>query len=85
MLDLTVDCVFVNYNLTKNPENCQYWSNSGFIFHLKSKFYADYQQVTNIKGGLSNEAKADLIRIHHYGVQQFGMAQTDKCYDTLFE
>jgi len=34
---------------------------------------------------LSNEAKADLIRIHHYGVQQFGMAQADKYYDTLFE
>ncbi len=34
---------------------------------------------------LSNEAKADLIRIHHYGVEAFGMAQADKYYDSFFE
>ncbi len=34
---------------------------------------------------LSNEAKADLIRIHQYGVQQFGMAQADKYFDAFFE
>ena len=27
---------------------------------------------------LSNEAKEDLIRIHHYGVEKFGLAQADK-------
>jgi toxin ParE1/3/4 len=34
---------------------------------------------------LSNEAKADLIRIHQYGVDRFGMAQADKYFDTFFE
>jgi len=34
---------------------------------------------------LSNEAKADLIRIHQYGVEKFGMAQADKYFDTFFE
>ena len=34
---------------------------------------------------LSNEAKADLIRIHHYGVGKFGIAQADKYFDTFFE
>jgi len=34
---------------------------------------------------LSNEAKADLIRIHQYGVEKFGMAQADKYYNSFFE
>lgn len=34
---------------------------------------------------LSNTAKEDLIRIHHYGVQKFGMNQADKYYNTFFE
>jgi toxin ParE1/3/4 len=34
---------------------------------------------------LSNEAKADLIRIHHYGVGKFGMAQADKYFDSFFD
>ena len=34
---------------------------------------------------LSNEAKADLIRIHQYGVENFGMAQADKYYNSFFE
>lgn len=34
---------------------------------------------------LTNEAKNDLIRIHHYGVQKFGMAQADKYFDSFFE
>ena len=34
---------------------------------------------------LSNEAKEDLIRIHQYGVEKFGMAQADKYYNSLFE
>ena len=34
---------------------------------------------------LSNVAKEDLIRIHQYGVQKFGLAQADKYFDTLFE
>ena len=33
---------------------------------------------------LSNVAKEDLIRIHHYGVNQFGMRQADQYFDTLF-
>ena len=34
---------------------------------------------------LSNEAKEDLIRIHHYGVEKFGMKQADKYFDSFFE
>ena len=34
---------------------------------------------------LSNEAKEDLIRIHHYGVGRFGMTQADKYFVSFFE
>jgi len=34
---------------------------------------------------LSQSAEKDLIRIHHYGVQKFGMAQADKYFDSFFE
>ena len=34
---------------------------------------------------LSNVAKEDLIRIHQYGVKQFGLTQADKYFNTLFE
>ncbi|MDZ7607185.1 MAG: type II toxin-antitoxin system RelE/ParE family toxin [Cyclobacteriaceae bacterium] len=34
---------------------------------------------------LSNAAKEDLIRIHHFGVEKFGIAQADKYFDTLFD
>lgn len=33
---------------------------------------------------LSNVAQEDLIRIHHYGVNQFGMRQADKYFDSFF-
>lgn len=39
--------------------------------------------MTNYK--LSNEAKEDLIRIHQYGVEQFGEAQADKYFNAFFE
>ena len=34
---------------------------------------------------LSNEAKNDLIRIHHYGVIKFGLDQADKYIDSFFK
>ena len=34
---------------------------------------------------LSNEAKDDLIRIHQYGIEKFGMTQADKYIDSLFD
>ncbi|TXE07941.1 type II toxin-antitoxin system RelE/ParE family toxin [Gelidibacter salicanalis] len=34
---------------------------------------------------LSNEAKDDLIRIHHYGVKKFGIPQADKYFESFFE
>ncbi len=34
---------------------------------------------------LSNAAKEDLIRIHHYGVKKFGVRQADKYFDSFFE
>jgi toxin ParE1/3/4 len=34
---------------------------------------------------LSNEAREDLIRIHHFRVEKLGMSQADKYFDTFFE
>ena len=34
---------------------------------------------------LSNEAKNDLIQIHHYGIEKFGIAQADKYFESFFE
>ncbi len=34
---------------------------------------------------LSEEAKDDLIRIHQYGMQQFGETQVDKYFLTFFK
>jgi toxin ParE1/3/4 len=33
---------------------------------------------------LSNVAKEDLIRIHQYGVQQFGLNQADNYFNAFF-
>ena len=33
---------------------------------------------------LSNQTKEDLIRIHHYGVEKFGITQADKYFESLF-
>ena len=33
---------------------------------------------------LSNSAKEDLIRIHHFGVKKFGMTQADKYFESFF-
>lgn len=34
---------------------------------------------------ITNEAKNDLVRIPHYGVEKFGMNQADKYFETFFE
>ncbi len=34
---------------------------------------------------LSNVAKEDLIRIHQYGLKQFGVIQADKYFYSFFE
>ena len=34
---------------------------------------------------LTIEAKEDLIRIHHYGLEKFGMTQADKYFDSFFQ
>ena len=34
---------------------------------------------------LSNAAKEDLIRIHHYGIEKFGITQADKYFNSFFE
>jgi toxin ParE1/3/4 len=34
---------------------------------------------------LSNAAKEDLIRIHHFGVENFGMDQADKYFNSFFD
>jgi len=39
--------------------------------------------MTNYR--LSNTAKEDLIRIHHYGVKTFGEKQADKYFNSFFE
>ena len=33
---------------------------------------------------LSNVAKEDLIRIHHYGVKLLGIKQADKYFESFF-
>ncbi|NIJ46601.1 toxin ParE1/3/4 [Wenyingzhuangia heitensis] len=38
-----------------------------------------------VKYKLSNIAKEDLVRIHHYGVKNFGMVRADKYFDSFFE
>jgi toxin ParE1/3/4 len=39
--------------------------------------------MTNYR--LSNTAKEDLIRIHHYGIRTFGERQADKYFNSFFE
>lgn len=34
---------------------------------------------------LSNQAKQDLIRIHQYGVEKFGVDQADKYFNSFFQ
>ena len=34
---------------------------------------------------LSNAAREDLIRIHHYGVERFGMKQADTYFNSFFD
>ncbi|SFF80357.1 MULTISPECIES: type II toxin-antitoxin system RelE/ParE family toxin [Salegentibacter] len=34
---------------------------------------------------LSNVAKEDLIRIHQFGVQRFGVTHADICFEIFFE
>jgi len=34
---------------------------------------------------LSNEARDDLIRIHQYGMQKFGMEQADRYFKSFFD
>ncbi len=33
---------------------------------------------------LSNVAKEDLIRIHHYGIERFGIKRADLYFDSFF-
>ncbi|MGE5394436.1 MAG: type II toxin-antitoxin system RelE/ParE family toxin [Candidatus Saccharibacteria bacterium] len=34
---------------------------------------------------LRNVAREDLIRIHHFGVEKFGMLQADKYFNSFFD
>lgn len=34
---------------------------------------------------LSNAARQDLICIHHFGVEKFGVRQADKYFNTFFD
>ena len=34
---------------------------------------------------LSNAAKEDLFRIHHFGAEKFGIIQADKYFDSFFD
>ena len=34
---------------------------------------------------LSNAAREDLIRIHHFGVEKFGIIQADKYFESFFD
>ncbi len=37
-----------------------------------------------VKYKISNVAREDLIRIHHYGIHKFGMQQADKYFHSFF-
>ena len=39
--------------------------------------------MTNYR--ISNEAKEDLICIHHYGVKKFGIQEAEKYFDNFFK
>lgn len=52
---------------------------------VKNKYYLNQNLRLMPKYRLSNTAKEDLIRIHHYGVKKIGMMQADKYFDTSFE
>ena len=34
---------------------------------------------------LSNSAKEDLIRFHHFGAERFGITKADKYFESFFE
>jgi len=34
---------------------------------------------------ISNAVKEDLIRIHHFGAEKFGITQADKYFDSFFD
>ena len=34
---------------------------------------------------ISNAAKEDLIRIHHFGIEKFGIIQADKYFQSFFD
>ena len=38
-----------------------------------------------LRSSYSEGAKEDLIRIHHYGVKQFGTKQADKYFESFFD
>jgi len=40
--------------------------------------------MANDRYRLSNTAKEDLIRIHHFGVERFGIRQADKYFNQFF-
>lgn len=37
------------------------------------------------KYNLSNEAKEDLIKIHQYGIEKFGITQADQYINSMFD
>jgi toxin ParE1/3/4 len=34
---------------------------------------------------ISNAARDDLIRIHHFGIEKFGIIQADKYFESFFD
>lgn len=51
----------------------------------KNKFYQNLRLYLMSNYKLSNVAKEDLIRIHHYGIKKFGVTQADKYFNLFFE
>ena len=52
---------------------------------VKNRYSPNQNPYLMAKYKLSNIATEDLIRIHQYGVKQFGMVQADKYFDAFFE
>ena len=51
---------------------------------LKNKYLQNRNLYLMAKYKINNIAKEDLIRIHHYGINKFGMEQADKYFDAFF-
>ena len=51
----------------------------------KNRSWFSQNRYLMAKYKLSNTAKEDLIKIHHFGVKKFVMTQADKYFESFFD